>query len=136
MRSEGIFTPPSVQGTVTFQRNLGGMNCSGAFEPARQIFVTNVNNLPMGSPPDPTGSLRAGRAGRHARANSALRFHPARNTHAMSRRLLRAPSRCPAILGNMRRPGYISSLKQQDIETYRRVARVRYTRKVSLYWLN
>jgi quinoprotein glucose dehydrogenase len=48
LRSDGIFTPPSVQGTVAFPGNLGGMNwSSGAFDPNRQTFVTNVNNLPM-----------------------------------------------------------------------------------------
>ena len=48
LRTEGIFTPPSVQGAIAFPGNLGGMNwSSGAFEPARQTFVTNVNNLPM-----------------------------------------------------------------------------------------
>ena len=44
LRSEGIFTPPSVDGTIAFPGNLGGMNwSSGAFDPDRQIFVTNVN---------------------------------------------------------------------------------------------
>jgi len=48
LRAEGIFTPPSVGGTIAFPGNLGGMNWStGAFDPERQIFVTNVNNLPM-----------------------------------------------------------------------------------------
>jgi quinoprotein glucose dehydrogenase len=48
LRSEGIFTPPGVEGSVAFPGNLGGMNwSSGAFEPRRQIFVTNINNLPM-----------------------------------------------------------------------------------------
>jgi quinoprotein glucose dehydrogenase len=48
LRSEGVFTPPSVQGTIAFPGNLGGMNwSSGAFDQKRQIFVTNVNNLPM-----------------------------------------------------------------------------------------
>jgi quinoprotein glucose dehydrogenase len=48
LRSEGLFTPPSVGGTVAFPGNLGGMNwSSGAFDPKRQIYVTNVNNLPM-----------------------------------------------------------------------------------------
>ena len=48
LRSEGIFTPPSVQGTIAYPGNLGGMNwSSGAFDPQRQIFVTNVVNLPM-----------------------------------------------------------------------------------------
>jgi len=48
LRSEGIFTPPSVQGTLAYPGNIGGMNwSSGAFDPQRQIFVTNVINLPM-----------------------------------------------------------------------------------------
>jgi quinoprotein glucose dehydrogenase len=48
LRSDGIFTAPSVQGTVAFPGNLGGMNwSSGAFDQNRQIFVTNINNLPM-----------------------------------------------------------------------------------------
>jgi quinoprotein glucose dehydrogenase len=48
LRSDGIFTPPSVQGIIAFPGNLGGMNwSSGAFDSERQIFVTNINNLPM-----------------------------------------------------------------------------------------
>jgi quinoprotein glucose dehydrogenase len=48
LRSAGIFTPPSVSGTVAIPGNLGGMNWSGgAFDPERQLFVTNVNNLAM-----------------------------------------------------------------------------------------
>ena len=48
LRNEGIFTPPSVQGTLALPGNIGGMNwSSGAFDPARQIFVANINNLPM-----------------------------------------------------------------------------------------
>ncbi len=48
LRSDGIFTPPGVQGIIAFPGNLGGMNwSSGAFDSNRQIFVTNVNNLPM-----------------------------------------------------------------------------------------
>jgi quinoprotein glucose dehydrogenase len=48
LRSDGIFTPPSVDGIVAFPGNLGGMNWSGgAFDPQRQLFVTNVNNLAM-----------------------------------------------------------------------------------------
>jgi quinoprotein glucose dehydrogenase len=48
LKSDGIFTAPSVQGTIAFPGNVGGMNwSSGAFDQARQIFVTNVNNLAM-----------------------------------------------------------------------------------------
>lgn len=48
LQSKGIFTPPSVLGIVAFPGNLGGMNWSGgAFDPQRQLFVTNINNLAM-----------------------------------------------------------------------------------------
>jgi quinoprotein glucose dehydrogenase len=48
LRSEGVFTPPSAQGTIAFPGNLGGMNwSSGAFHLDSQIFVTNVNNFAM-----------------------------------------------------------------------------------------
>jgi quinoprotein glucose dehydrogenase len=48
LQSDGIFTPPTVQGIVAFPGNLGGMNWSGgAFDPKRQLFVTNVNSLAM-----------------------------------------------------------------------------------------
>ncbi|MDE3179395.1 MAG: PQQ-binding-like beta-propeller repeat protein, partial [Acidobacteriota bacterium] len=44
--SDGIFTPPSLKGTLTLPGIIGGMNWSGgAFDPQTQIFVTFVNNL-------------------------------------------------------------------------------------------
>jgi membrane-bound PQQ-dependent dehydrogenase (glucose/quinate/shikimate family) len=46
LRNEGIFTPPSLQGTLMVPGNIGGMTWSGyAFDPKRSILVTNVNNL-------------------------------------------------------------------------------------------
>jgi quinoprotein glucose dehydrogenase len=46
LRNEGIFTPPSLQGTLMVPGNLGGMTWSGyAFDPSRSILVTNTNNL-------------------------------------------------------------------------------------------
>jgi quinoprotein glucose dehydrogenase len=47
LRSDGVFTPPSVQDIVAIPDNLGGMNWSSAFDPQRQLFVTNLSNLPM-----------------------------------------------------------------------------------------
>lgn len=44
MRSEGIFTPPSTQGTIIYPFTGGGANWGGmAFDPARKIAVVNVN---------------------------------------------------------------------------------------------
>ncbi len=46
LRNEGIFTPPSVQGTLLVPGNLGGMNWSGyAFDPQRSLLIVNTNNF-------------------------------------------------------------------------------------------
>jgi quinoprotein glucose dehydrogenase len=47
LRNQGIFTPPSVQGTLAFPGNLGGMTWSGyAFDPAQNLLYVNTNDLP------------------------------------------------------------------------------------------
>jgi quinoprotein glucose dehydrogenase len=47
LRNEGIFTPPSLRGTLVVPGNIGGLNWSGyAFDPGRNLLVANVNNLP------------------------------------------------------------------------------------------
>ncbi len=46
LRTEGIYTPPSVSGSLQVPGNAGGMNwSSAAFDPHRQLLVTNTNNL-------------------------------------------------------------------------------------------
>ena len=46
LRNEGIFTPPSLQGSLAVPGNLGGMTWSGyAFDPRRSLLVVNTNNL-------------------------------------------------------------------------------------------
>jgi quinoprotein glucose dehydrogenase len=45
--NSGIFTPPSIQGTLEMPGYLGGMTWSGyAFDPTNHLLVVNVNNLP------------------------------------------------------------------------------------------
>jgi quinoprotein glucose dehydrogenase len=47
LRNEGIFTPPSLQGSLVIPGNVGGMNWSGyALDPTRSLLIVNVNNLP------------------------------------------------------------------------------------------
>jgi quinoprotein glucose dehydrogenase len=47
-RSEGIFTPPSLQGTIVFPGNAGGVNwSSSAFDSQRHLLITNTNHLAM-----------------------------------------------------------------------------------------
>lgn len=47
LRNEGIFTPPSIKGTLAIPGNVGGPNWSGyAFDTKRQLLIVNTNNLP------------------------------------------------------------------------------------------
>jgi len=46
LRSEGIFTPPSLRGTAIFPGNLGGSNWSGlAVDPVRELAFVPTNRL-------------------------------------------------------------------------------------------
>lgn len=46
LRYEGVFTPPSLQGSIIAPANVGGINWSGmTVDSDRQILVTNVNRL-------------------------------------------------------------------------------------------
>jgi quinoprotein glucose dehydrogenase len=96
LRSEGVFTPPSVQGTVTVPSTIGGMNWSGgAFDPERQLFVTNVNNLPLEVHLIPRERYEAAR---RAAGPEGMRaeISPQHGTpHGMSREVLRSPSTAP-----------------------------------------
>ena len=45
-RNEGIFTPPSLEGTLVVPGNIGGMTWSGyAFDPAHNLLVVPTNNI-------------------------------------------------------------------------------------------
>jgi quinoprotein glucose dehydrogenase len=45
-RSEGIFTPPSLQGSLLYPGNVGGVNWGGsAFDPQSHLLIMNTNRL-------------------------------------------------------------------------------------------
>jgi quinoprotein glucose dehydrogenase len=47
-RSEGIFTPPSLEGTVVFPGNVGGVNWgSSAYDPTRHLLIMDTNRIAM-----------------------------------------------------------------------------------------
>jgi quinoprotein glucose dehydrogenase len=47
-RSEGIFTPPSLKGTILSPSYVGGVNWGSlAFDSERQLVIAAVNNVPM-----------------------------------------------------------------------------------------
>jgi quinoprotein glucose dehydrogenase len=45
-RWQGVFTPPSTQGSIVFPGNVGGVNWgSAAYDPVRHLMVANTNRL-------------------------------------------------------------------------------------------
>ncbi|HMI54434.1 MAG TPA: pyrroloquinoline quinone-dependent dehydrogenase [Candidatus Saccharimonadales bacterium] len=45
-RYEGVFTPPSLAGTLVYPSNVGGVNWgSAAYDPERHIMIANTNRL-------------------------------------------------------------------------------------------
>jgi len=47
LRNDGLFTPPSLQGSLSEPGNVGGVNWSGyAFDPQNGFLLVNTNNLP------------------------------------------------------------------------------------------
>jgi quinoprotein glucose dehydrogenase len=46
LRSEGLFTPPSLKGTVIFPGNAGGMNWGGmSHDPKRRLLIASTNRF-------------------------------------------------------------------------------------------
>jgi quinoprotein glucose dehydrogenase len=46
LRNDGIFTPPSLQGAVSFPGNIGGVNWgSAAWDPVRNLLFANTNRV-------------------------------------------------------------------------------------------
>jgi quinoprotein glucose dehydrogenase len=96
LRSEGVFTPPSLEGTVLFPGNVGGMNWSGmAYDPTRNLVIVNTNRLATVArliPRDEYTKLRSSHEG------DRLNGEFARQTgtpYAMYRESLLSPSGAP-----------------------------------------
>lgn len=46
LRNEGLFTPPSLRGTISFPGHLGGVNWgSAAWDPGRNLLLANTNRV-------------------------------------------------------------------------------------------
>jgi quinoprotein glucose dehydrogenase len=47
LRNDGLFTPPSLKGSLSIPGNVGGMNWSGySYDPQNGLLLVNTNNLP------------------------------------------------------------------------------------------
>lgn len=77
MRADGLYTPPSVQGSVQMPFFGGGSNWGGmAFDPERRLVITNVMNLAQWVrlvPADGPDKIKEGELGRQKGAPYMMR---------------------------------------------------------------
>lgn len=91
-RNQGVFTPPSLQGTLVVPGNIGGITWSGyAFDPERQLLLVPTNNIAAVVKLIPRQELkdakRSGEDGEYASQTGA--------PYGMYRRFLQASSDLP-----------------------------------------
>ena len=89
LRNEGIFTPPSVQGSLLVPGNVGGLHWGGmAWDEKRQLVIAPVNRLTTVSHLIPRSEFAAARKAHPQRETTAQQGTP----YGMSREFFRAPS--------------------------------------------
>lgn len=94
LRNEGIFTPPSLRGSISVPGNIGGLHWGGAvWDPVARLIIAPVNRLPA--------IVRLIPAAQFAERRRA---HPDRETteqagtpYAMSRQFFLSPSGRPCV---------------------------------------
>ena len=94
LRSEGIFTPPSVQGSVIFPGNIGGMAWGGAaWDPKNGFLIVPTNRLASVVHLIPREKFDAES---QVKGRLSVEFAPQHGTpYGMSREFLFSPGRCP-----------------------------------------
>jgi quinoprotein glucose dehydrogenase len=98
LRNEGIFTPPSVKGTLVLPSNMGGAHWGGvAVDPERQIAVVPVNRIAAVVQLIPREGFDLKRARKDdERLGHDYEYNMMRGTpYVMRRRMLLAPSGVP-----------------------------------------
>jgi len=92
LRSDGIFTPPSLRGTIHFPGHIGGFNWSGVSVDERDgLLVAPVNRLAMVVTLIPRDSLHAARMAHPGEEISGMRGTP----FGMMRQTLLTADRAP-----------------------------------------
>ena len=98
LRNEGIFTPPSMRGTLVLPSNIGGAHWGGvAIDPVRQIAVVPVNRIAAMVQLIPREGFDLARTrAAEQRLGDDYEYNFMRGTpYIMRRRLLLSPSRLP-----------------------------------------
>jgi quinoprotein glucose dehydrogenase len=98
LRNEGIFTPPSIRGTLVMPSNIGGAHWGGiAIDPVREIAVVPVNRIAAMVQLIPREGFDEERArAADQRLGQDYEYNSMQGTpYFMRRRMLLAPSRLP-----------------------------------------
>ena len=97
LRSEGIFTPPSLRGSLVIPGNVGGMAWGGAaFDPGSRLLILPVNNLAAEVRLIPRGEFEKKRAAAGRDMTGDWEFARQSGTpYGMARRFLRSPRGVP-----------------------------------------
>ena len=97
LRDEGIFTPPSLKGTLSMPGNIGGMAWGGAaFDPVHQLLVLPANHLAAEIRLIGRENFESLRQTEQRKLNGDWEFAAQRGTpYGMMRRLLLSPKRIP-----------------------------------------
>jgi quinoprotein glucose dehydrogenase len=114
LRNQGIFTPPSVKGTLVMPSNIGGAHWGGvAIDPVREIAVVPVNRLASMVQLLPRDGFDHARArAEEQRLGDDYEYNMMHGTpYVMRRRILLAPSRLPCT------PPPFGSLVAVDLKT-------------------
>jgi quinoprotein glucose dehydrogenase len=114
LRNEGIFTPPSLKGTLVLPSNIGGAHWGGvAIDPVRQIAIVPVNRLAAMVQLLPRKEFDMARArAEEQRLGDDYEYNMMHGTpYVMRRRILLARSRLPCT------PPPFGSLVAVDLRT-------------------
>jgi quinoprotein glucose dehydrogenase len=97
LRTEGIFTPPSLNGTLAIPGNIGGMNWGGfAYDPSHDLLILPNNHIATEVRLIPRASYEEIRTSSSRKLDGDWEFAPQSGTpYGMMRRFLLGPKRLP-----------------------------------------
>ena len=96
LRNDGVFTPPSLRGSLMFPSNIGGAHWGGlAVDTARRIAVVPVNRLPALVQLFPMSGLSEDEADRRERASDFEYTHMNGTPYVMRRGFVLSPRGLP-----------------------------------------
>jgi quinoprotein glucose dehydrogenase len=97
LRTTGVFTPPSLQGTLIIPGNIGGQAWGGmTYDPVHDLLVFPTNHIAAEVRLIPRADFESMRDSRNRKLDGDWEFAPQHGTpYGMMRRILMSPKRVP-----------------------------------------